>query len=108
MGGTAFGRNRVELLEAGRITFERRTKKNIFAVGRPPFHRVRTPAEGQLARLATLGRYQIYIEVTAILPRECDQLAIGREMRIRFLSRTCRELSRLTAFPADAPEFSTI
>ena len=82
MGRTAFGRNRVELLEADRITLQRRPEKNVLAIGGPSCHGVRTAAEGQLARFAAFGGNQIYIEVAAILRRECDPVAIGRKVRI--------------------------
>src|ERR1700733_5953550 len=108
MGRTTFGRNREELLEAGRKTFERRAEKNVLTIGSPSFHQIGSRAEGQLARLAAFGGDQVNIQVSAILRGECDPLAIRREVRIRFLPRPIGELQGRTAFAADAPKLSTI
>ena len=108
--GHAAGRgDRPELLDTddGRV-HRGVAEQHPLAVRRPAARQIARRVPRQPPRLAAGRVDHVDVAVRAVLHRERDLLAVGREMRVGFRAREAREPARIASVAIDDPDVARI
>ncbi len=94
--------------QEGRIAIARGSEENIFSVGGPADHAIRTWVIGKAARFAAGGGNYIDVCISIVIASERDPFSVGRKFRLGLHSGRGSDANRIAAIAADGPEFTRV